>query len=194
MIYIKWFLLSLFNLIFKYLIAWPLTPVVVLFADKTGWLPVWLWWFQTPDNSLDGDQGWKTESRWFLNESNRFKRYINRTAWLWRNSLYGFNESVLAIHVSGDQIFYAIAGDDKVSNIPGHSGSVTRYLYERKYQNGIMKKGKMIAFHYYYVRQLKHFPKKCLRISIGWKLFGYNLPAKSSHHLALSIGLNKFVT
>lgn len=34
-----------------------LTPLVVLFADKDGWLPSWLWWWQTPDNSIDGDAG-----------------------------------------------------------------------------------------------------------------------------------------
>jgi hypothetical protein len=51
---IKWALLSLFNLVLKYGIAWPLTPVIVLFAKPNGWLPDWLFWFQTNDASLDG--------------------------------------------------------------------------------------------------------------------------------------------
>lgn len=38
MIYVKWFLLVIFNLLLKYCIAWPLTPVIVLFANKNGWL------------------------------------------------------------------------------------------------------------------------------------------------------------
>ena len=32
-----------------------LAPIVVLFTDNDGWLPSWLWWWQTPDNSIDGD-------------------------------------------------------------------------------------------------------------------------------------------
>ena len=33
-----------------------LTPLVVLFADKDGWLPSWLWWWwQTHDSPIDGD-------------------------------------------------------------------------------------------------------------------------------------------
>ena len=42
-------------------LALILAPVLPLFANSDGWLPKWLWWFQTPDNSLDGDQGWITE-------------------------------------------------------------------------------------------------------------------------------------
>jgi len=183
MIYFKWFLLSLFNLIFKYLIAWPLTPIVVLFTNRNGWLPSWLFWFQTPDNSLDGDSGWKNESRPYLIENNSYQRYINRCYWLWRNSLYGFNESVLAIDASYKKIKYSVIGDESVSNIPGKSGLVKRYLH---------LDGKLIAFHWYYVQQLKHWPKKCLRISLGWKLFGYKNSRANKIHMALSIGINKY--
>lgn len=42
-------------------IAVPAAFVLPFFANKEGWLPRWLWWFQTPDNSLNGDQGWQTQ-------------------------------------------------------------------------------------------------------------------------------------
>ena len=39
-----------------------LAPVLPIFCDEQGWLPSWLSWFQTPDNSCDGDAGHK--ERW----------------------------------------------------------------------------------------------------------------------------------
>jgi len=55
------------------LISYPLAPIVVLFASKEGWLPKWLWWFQTPDNPVDGDRDWKNLYRPFKKENTRFK-------------------------------------------------------------------------------------------------------------------------
>ena len=71
-----------------------LAPVLVLFA-KDGWLPSWCWWFQTWDNSLDGDNGWQFEHRPFLNifpyrSLSSFQRWVCRFMWLWRNPAYGF--------------------------------------------------------------------------------------------------------
>ena len=82
-----------------------LAPIVVLFASKEGWLPNWLWWFQTPDNSLDGDNGWKAQTK---------PGYLTRVRWLWRNSMYGFAIGVLGVQVQpGDRI--EVQGDPKVS-------------------------------------------------------------------------------
>lgn len=70
-----------------------LAPVLVLFA-KDGWLPNWCWWFQTWDNSLDGDIGWQTEHRPFLDKHyvdlNAWQVWVCRFMWLWRNPAYGF--------------------------------------------------------------------------------------------------------
>lgn len=177
---IKWFVLSLFNLLCKYLIAWPLTPIICLFVTENNELPNCLYWFTTPDNPHLKDAGWENESRPFINETNNFKRYINNCFWLWRNSLYGLNESLFSVKFRSGII--KAVGDNDVSNGPlGKSGRVIRYYYEN---------GKLLAWQYYKVKRLARWPRKCVRINIGWKLFSYgNRPAA---HLALSCWINKF--
>ena len=49
-------------------------------------LPNWLSWFQTPDNSLLGDDNWK---------QTHTGTYWDQVKWLYRNSLYGFKWTVL---------------------------------------------------------------------------------------------------
>ena len=81
--------------------VWLITPILPLFAVwKTGWcnnnlyqaeslrLPLWLSWFDTPDNSLFGDQRWEQEHN---------GGYWSQVGWLYRNSLYGFKWTVLAL-------------------------------------------------------------------------------------------------
>ncbi len=180
MIYVKWFFLAFGNLVLKYLVAFPLTPIIVLFAQDDGHLPSWLYYFDTPDNTIDGDNGWKNETRPIKNENNRFKRYINRVFWLWRNSLYGFNRSILAVQYRpGDYITWK--GDRYVTNAPnGCEGWVFKKLWHDF---------DVIAWQYYYIKKVSE--KKCLRILLGYKLFqfkyGYGVVT-----IALSIGLNKF--
>ena len=77
------------------ILTYPLAPLFVLFfSKKEGWLNnatkwgigprlinLFSWW-QTPDNSLDGDAGFEElfpEKNWF-----------SKTHWLWRNPFYGF--------------------------------------------------------------------------------------------------------
>jgi len=80
--------------IFVTLVAYALSPILPLFADSNGWLPSCLWWFQTPDASIDGDSGWQNTTRHpFVN---KLPRYFRRVLWLIRNPSYGFNCTVLA--------------------------------------------------------------------------------------------------
>jgi hypothetical protein len=75
-------------------LTFPLAFILaILKEDKEGWLDngtawgvgprlfKWLSWWQTPDNSLDGDHGWqeKHSHSWW-----------SRVQWLWRNPFYGF--------------------------------------------------------------------------------------------------------
>jgi hypothetical protein len=132
----------------------------VLFASDDGWLPNWLWWFQTPDNSLDGDGGWKSQHRPFMNETNKFKRWANRVGWLYRNKLYGFSVAVLSVKYTPTQTLICSGGD--VTNGPeGMSGLSIRKLYEGT---------RLVGFKLYYIRQYKKYPHKCIRVLIGWKL------------------------
>jgi hypothetical protein len=75
-------------------LTFPLAFVLPLFAkDEMGWvdnatakatgprLPKWLGWFQTWDNSLDGDRTF---------QSLHAPSYWSKIQWLWRNPFYGF--------------------------------------------------------------------------------------------------------
>lgn len=140
-------------------INYPLAPVAVLFASEDGWLPKWLSYLGTPDNSLDGDEGWKTEHRQFKVEDSKFKQWVNRTAWLYRNSMYGFSQSVLGVTIQPG-FTYSVSGDELVSNRPLHNGLVNRKLVS----------GGKEYWQWYYVRAWSD--TKCIRINFGWKLWG----------------------
>jgi hypothetical protein len=167
MIYFKWLGLAFIALVAKYFIAWPLTFFIVPLATSENKLPWWLSWFDTDDNTLDGDPGWRNENMPYRPENNRYQRYVNRCFWLWRNSIYGFSRQVMGVQYQ-DLLCETLdtVGDPAVSNgPPGVSGTVKRYL---------IRDGKLIAFQWYYIRQYKRWPGICIRINIGWKLWNYD--------------------
>lgn len=152
MIYFTFAWMAVVDLLFTAL-AYLLAPALPAFA-KDGWLPNWLWWFQTPDNSLDGDDGWKAKPLWGA------PRYLRRVLWLWRNAAYGFSWGVLAVGRPDGTVIKAI-GDPLTSNLPGHSG-----WYFKK----LMYYTEVLAFQFYFVRQWGQ-TAKCLRVNMGWKLW-----------------------
>ncbi|UOF79381.1 hypothetical protein [Caudoviricetes sp.] len=206
MIYLIWLLKMISSLLMKYLVAWPLTPLIVLFTDDSGNLPNWLSWFQTHDANMDAisvrtgkiDKAW-AESRWFKIEDRHWKRYINRCGWIWRNSVYGYNHSVLAIPFNRYQKL-AVFGDSLVTSSPkGKAGLVKRYLYEVDFEDE--GKYKLIAWQWYLVKRFKNILKgRCLRVSIGYKLWSWDAWQKTKKeeiakgHAAGSIGFQKFIT
>lgn len=153
---IFWPLLAVLDLVVT-AVAFILAPILPLFADDGGWLPSWLGWFQTLDNSLDGDEGWKTEH--YVG----WPQYPKRVLWLWRNPGYGFSQKVLAAKFERNDE-YEVYGDETVSNIPGNSGHVLRVVY----RNGIPH-----YFQYYLIRQYKFKTDRCFRLNLGWKLWGF---------------------
>jgi hypothetical protein len=82
------------------LLAIALAPVLPLFVKEDKlcfhWLPSWLWWFQTPDNSLEGDVG--HSERWM---ESTLPEYFQMVAWLLRNPAYGFEWTALAVEPRG---------------------------------------------------------------------------------------------
>ena len=93
MIYALYLVLVPLSLVLT-LMAIILTPILpVLASNQEGWLdnhakwgygprlPTWLSWFQTPDNSLDGDATFER-----LNGIS----YWAKVKWLWRNPCYAF--------------------------------------------------------------------------------------------------------
>lgn len=129
-------------------------------ADVDGWLPKWLWWFQTPGDSIDGSIGWKTKDRPYLIEDTPEKKLKNRAAWLRRNSAYGFCISVLGAQAKqGDEL--VITGDVETSNHkPIHPG-VVRYVLKRD--------GNPIYFQVYIVKPWLF--GRYFRGNFGWKLW-----------------------
>lgn len=93
------------------MLAHALAPVLPLFATN-GWLPKWLWWFQTPDNPLFGDRGhWE---RWMYKS-----RYWQQVVWLWRNPVYGFEwDGPLAAKITEESKteLFAVWGDPWIKN------------------------------------------------------------------------------
>jgi hypothetical protein len=129
------------------IVAKILAPLVVLMAHKDGELPIWLGWFGTPDNSIDGDAGHR--ERWAGSST-----YMRRLAWLERNSAYGFSSGVLRAKTLGP---VTVRGDAAVSNIPLREGLVVRTTPEGYWQ-------------WYYVHAWTD--TLCLRLNFGWKLWG----------------------
>ena len=116
MAYLKWFLYLLIGVPFE-LFAKLLSSLLAYFVQDDGWLPKWLWMFQTPDNTCDGDRGHK--ERW--PRDGVFWTWMRRCAWLFRNSAYGFNYYVLGVHYrTGDLAWHE--GNPEIGDKSGVSG------------------------------------------------------------------------
>jgi len=101
--------------LFLTLIAVILAPVLpVLATAQEGWLdnhakwgygprlPTWLSWFQTPDNSLDGDATFER-----LNGIS----YWSKVKWLWRNPCYAF-----ALRYLSNPFYTQVSGDKTIKD------------------------------------------------------------------------------
>ena len=97
------------------LLAVILAPVMVLFKVKKLWwcdnhsyqavgpvLPSWLNWFNTPDNTLDGDATFKSQNP---------PSYLSHIKWLWRNPAYSF-----ALHYLNAPYETSVAGDPTIKD------------------------------------------------------------------------------
>lgn len=107
--YIKWFFMVPAMLVITVLTL-PLAPILALLVEeREGWhdnntyqdwgwyLKPWLSWFQTPDNSIDGDQGWREEHwQWRFKLPATLSTYVGRVGWLLRNPGYGYGVVTLS--------------------------------------------------------------------------------------------------
>ena len=153
MIYIQYFFMALITIPLT-LLALVLAPVLPLFASSDGWLPRWLWWFQTPDNSLDGDQGWITE-HWQFRYSlpHNLCVYVGRVGWLIRNPAYAFGVRYLSFPDTA-----TFTGDNTIGD------------------NQTAKEGWVFVkaaglFQYVYIKRIGQ-TQKCLYVNLGWNLRG----------------------
>ena len=174
MMYVNWLLMVPLSLVIT-LLCVLLAPVIVLFASPAGWLPNWLGWFQTPDNSLDGDGGWRTEHwQWRFNLSPTLATYIGRIGWLWRNPGYGFGAEML----SGNPLYASFIGDNNVNDDPGHEGWC------------LIKCQKL--FQFVWVKRIAE--NKSIYVVLGWNIKGL-VGSNQRRHIAtfaFSPRLSKF--
>ena len=160
MLYLKWFLMGFISIpvnILAKLFCWVF-PFFV--QEDTKRLPKWLDWFMTPNSSADGDPAHQQRhpgTSWWAT-------YKRRTAWFWRNSAYGFDRKVLGVEVYEEDVM-RVKGNPNANRRPYIPGTCMRKLYS--------KNGKFKAWFYYFVKPWPFglFPKRCIRGSIGWKLW-----------------------
>lgn len=154
MVYLKWLLMAPISL-FLTLIAFPLALFLPLFAQD-GWLPKWLNWFQTPDNSLDGDNGWKTEHwQWRFILPLPLATYVGRVGWLWRNPAYGYGLVRLEDFEHALEATYS--GNRQVNDSPGVEG------YCLVHARGL--------FQFVWVKRIGT-SSRCIYVVIGWNIKG----------------------
>jgi hypothetical protein len=136
--------------LFMGLIAWILAPILPFFATDDGWLPDWLWWFQTPDYSLDGDSSWKDPTKHPY--ISKLPRYWRRVFWLYRNPAYQFNWSVLATsYLKENAIIYGNIDADCKTGKMGWCYCRSGMWYEFKWYTETVF-------------------GKCLKFRIGWAM------------------------
>ena len=158
------------------LLSMPMAPVVAFFSfdyakygcqrmtwmssEKDGWLPRWLWYFQTPDNSLDGDTGFQTEhAQWRYKISNVFWQvYVGRVLWLWRNHGYGLDYSDWMCAKMPEGITVEALGNTKVRNRPNGSSGMCDWVSSNGYWQICV------------VIVLPGSPDICSYINLGWKI------------------------
>lgn len=166
MIYVKWFLMLPISIAVT-LLGMLLSPILPLFAVERevwlnngnawglGWyLPKWLNWFQTPDNSLDGDYGWQTEHwQWRYKFPPNIATYIGRFGWLLRNPGQGYGVHYL----TGDPITGTYKGNLNVNDSPGVEGQCFVYVQDLVQWVWVRKIGKT---------------SKCFYFNFGWNVKG----------------------
>lgn len=84
----RYVFLTILNVLFTYLLAVPLAPLVAIFCKGDGYLPNWLAWFQTQDAPLDA--GWRDGYFAVTGTPAGIRLWWLRVRWLWRNPAYGF--------------------------------------------------------------------------------------------------------
>ena len=157
---IKWAFLAVAGIAFT-ILAMILAPALALFRQADDRLPAWLSWFQQPDTPCCGDAAFHAnQMSWTQN------KYLWTVFWLWRNPAYGFDAAVLGVTLQ-DGFVYRSWGDELVSNSPLHNGWVFR----------LVESAGATYWQLYFVHGWTN--TKCLRVHLGWKLWGDLQPGQT---------------
>ncbi|TAM16080.1 MAG: hypothetical protein EPN65_15235 [Pandoraea sp.] len=158
MMYVRWFVLAIVDLLVTCIAIFPLSLFLPFAAIGRPTLPAWLSWFQTPDNPLDGDEGWRTQHwQWRYRLPAPLATYIGRVGWLVRNPAYGFDMSVLGFD-AGAKVAIATRGPSPLG------GALVTGWY---FATAVNLDGTS-AWQLYAV---KVWGRKASRVNFGWKLW-----------------------
>lgn len=161
--YIKWFGMAWLSLAVT-VSTLALAPLLAVLVHQrtgmldnntkrgTGWyLFDWLDWFQTPDNSIDGDLGWRTEHwQWRYQLPTWLATYIGRVGWLWRNPGYGYGSVTMTNNGA------TVTGDTHIGIDPLVEGSLM-----------------IDAGDYFQFRYVKRATAdKAIYLNLGWNIKG----------------------
>lgn len=147
-------------------------------GTKSGegfYLKPYLSWFQTPDNSLDGDEGWRVEHwQWRFKLPSALATYVGRIGWLWRNPAYGFGY----VYLTGSPLTAIYSGNRNVNDSPGVEG------WCLVQSNGL--------FQFVYVKRIAE--NKSIYCNFGWNIKGLIDGTQTTHFatFAFSPRLSKF--
>jgi hypothetical protein len=145
------------------LTAQVLAPLLSLFTAK-GW-PSWGAWFWTPDNDPYGDR-----SDW---TSLPVGSYWRRVLWLWRNSGYGFDATVVSVKLLDEDVLITSGYANNLGTGPAHPGAGGTQ------QRQVWRKCEMVAWEWYRVVPYEvnitlfgvHIQRSlCVRSRFGWKI------------------------
>lgn len=142
-----WFILAPLDMLVS-LLAYPLAPLIVLFASVTGDAPRWAWPWLTHDNAIDGDGGHL--ERWPDNGTRR-RVFCRRVAWLWRNRGYNASQHWFGRTLAGSLRTW---GNPLVGNRPLVAGWSFQIDGDETWE-------------FYAV--IPHLPGRCLRIRLAGK-------------------------
>jgi hypothetical protein len=155
MIYVLYLLLVPVSLILTF-VAIILAPgLPILATAQEGWLdnhakwgvgprlPTWLSWFQTPDNSLNGDATFER-----LNGIS----YWSKVKWLWRNPCYAF-----AIRYLTNPYYTQVSGDKTIKD-----NDNAKKGWCLVHANGL--------FQFTVVAPIGY--SRCIYINLGWNVRG----------------------
>jgi hypothetical protein len=155
MIYLAYLILVPINLVIT-LLALVLAPLMVLFKVQKLWwcnnhsyeaigpvLPTWLNWFNTPDNTLDGDATFQSQNP---------PSFCSKIKWLWRNPAYSF-----ALRYLSAPYTTSVVGDPTIKdNDNAKAGWCFVYI------NGL--------FQFTLVSPIGF--SRCIYINLGWNIRG----------------------
>lgn len=146
------------------LVTIGLSPILPAFAIGKPILPKWLSWFQTPDNPLDGDEGFITKHAPFKGQQKGVKQYINRIVWILRNPYYGLAYGSMGATIKDTPV--VVKGNRYVSN--DGNRDLERHVGQSGYV--LVKSGKHFELYLVYQHGKS---AKCFMARFGWKMLGF---------------------